>query len=221
VRGHCQAVSYADDRDVDDPNSGAADAESGQLVAERRDPDVPADIAAVTGDWQREEASLEQWTLRAGDRTLRFTADRATGNAITRALAAVPELVAKLQRKNDAMSDEIEELHEALQEAKRRPATVPAKSAAPPAKKANPELSSLEHVPLAMIGGFTLTPKLKAAAKKDPLVALAVQVDKAMAPDGSDLDRARLVAMANAIARGDLATFWAASTERSKKKLGG
>ena len=70
-----------------------------------------------------------------------------------------------------------------------------------------------------MIGGFTLTPKLKAAAKKDPLVALAVQADKAMAPDASDLERARLVAMANAVARGDLATFWAASTERSKKKL--
>lgn len=194
-------------------------------MAARRDPELPADLAAVTGDWQREDASLEQWTLRSGDRTLRFAADRATGNAITRGLAAVPELVLKLQSKNEALAAEVDELHAKLDEAKRRP-TAPApaaanKSAAPPPKASKPELSSLEHVPLAMIGGFTLTPKLKEAAKKDPLVALAVQVDKAMGPDASDLDRARLVAMANAIARGDLTTFWSASTERSKKKLGG
>lgn len=195
-------------------------------MAARRDPDLPAELAAVTGDWQREDASLEQWTLRAGDRPLRFAADRATGNAITRGLAAVPELVAKLQNKNHALAEEIDQLHAALDAAKRRPAApataaAAVKSAVPPSKAAKPELSSLEHVPLAMIGGFTLTPKLKDAAKKDPLVALAVQVDKAMSPDASDLDRARLVAMANAIARGDLATFWSASTERSKKKLGG
>ena len=193
-------------------------------MATRRDPDLPADLAAVTGDWQREDASLEQWTLRCGDRTLRFAADRATGNAITRGLTAVPELVAKLQNKNEALAEEIDQLHAALDAAKRRPAAPPAvaagKSAASPPQATKAELTSLEHVPLAMIGGFTLTPKLKAAAKKDPLVALAVQVDKAMGPDASDLDRARLVAMANAIARGDLATVWSASTERSKKKLG-
>jgi hypothetical protein len=194
-------------------------------MATRRDPELPADLAAVVGDWQRDDGSLEQWTLQSGDRTLRFTADRATGNAITRALAALPEVVAKLHHKNDALASEVDELHDALAEAKRRaPAATPAaaaKAAAPPPKATKAELTSLEHVPLAMIGGFTLTPKLKTAAKNDPLVALAVQVDKAMAPDASDLDRARLVAMANAVARGDLATFWSASTERSKKKLGG
>jgi hypothetical protein len=192
-------------------------------MAERRDPGLPADLAAVTGDWQRDEGSLEQWTLRAGDRTLRFTADRATGNALTRALAAVPELVAKLQNKIGALSAEVDELHQTLAEARRRPVAppVPAKTAVPEPKTTKPALTALEHVPLAMIGGFTLTPKLKAAAKNDPLVALAVQVDTAMGPDASDLDRARLIAMANAIARGDLATFWSASTERSKKKLGG
>jgi hypothetical protein len=193
-------------------------------MAARRDPDLPADLAALTGDWQREDAALEQWTLRSGDRPVRFAADRASGNAITRGLAVVPELVAKLQNKNAALAAEIDQLHAALDAAKRRPAAPPTaavvKAATPPPKATKPELTSLEHVPLAMIGGFTLTPKLKAAAKKDPLVALAVQVDKAMSPDASDLDRARLVAMANAIARGDLATFWSASTERSKKKLG-
>jgi hypothetical protein len=194
-------------------------------MSPRRDADLPADVAAVVGDWQRDDGSLEQWTLRSGDRTLRFAADRATGNAITRALAAVPEVIAKLQNKIEALAAEVDELHEALDEAKRRPPAPPAPAAKAAAsaspKAAKPELSSLEHVPLAMIGGFTLTPKLKTAAKKDPLVALAVQVDKAMAPDANDLDRARLIAMANAVARGDLATFWSASTERSKKKLGG
>ncbi len=185
--------------------------------------ELPAEVGAVVGDWRRDDASLEQWTLERGGRTLRFTADRATGNALTRALAAVPELVAKLERKHEALAAEVDELHEALDAAKRRAAAAPSPKAAagPPPKAPKPGLTSLEHVPLAMIGGFTLTPKLKAAAKKDPLVALAVQADKAMAPDASDLERARLVAMANAVARGDLATFWAASTERSKKKLGG
>ena len=194
-------------------------------MAARTRPDLPAELAAVVGDWRRDDASLEQWTLESGGRTLRFTADRATGNALTRALAALPELVAKLAHQQEALAAEVDELHDALDAAKRRtaaPSAAAVKAAAgPPPKAPKTELTSLEHVPLAMIGGFTVTPKLKAAAKKDPLVALAVQVDKAMAPEASELERARLVAMANAVARGDLATFWAASTERSKKKLGG
>ena len=73
-----------------------------------------------------------------------------------------------------------------------------------------------------MIGTFRADdPRVKAAAKKDPLMALAVQVAKATAPDASGLQGARLRAMATAVSRGDLTTFWAASTERSRKKLGG
>ena len=81
---------------------------------------------------------------------------------------------------------------------------------------------SLADVPLSMIGTFRVDdPRIKAAAKKDPLMALAVQVAKATAPDASELEQARLRAMATAASRGDLETFWSASTERSKKKLGG
>jgi hypothetical protein len=73
-----------------------------------------------------------------------------------------------------------------------------------------------------MIGTFRVDdPRVKAAAKKDPLMALAVQVAKATGENASELDRARLRAMATAVSRSDLDTFWAASTERSPKKLGG
>jgi hypothetical protein len=37
-----------------------------------------------------------------------------------------------------------------------------------------------------------------------------------MAPDGSELDRARLIAMAFAASRGDMDAFWAARTQRKK-----
>ena len=70
-----------------------------------------------------------------------------------------------------------------------------------------------------MIGTFAVSPKVKAAAKNDPAMALVVQIDKAMGADASELDRARLLAMAAALSRGDLATFWAAGREKSKKKL--
>jgi hypothetical protein len=55
------------------------------------------------------------------------------------------------------------------------------------------------------------------AAKDDPLVALAVQVAKALQSDAREVERARLIAMAFAAARGDTAGFWAARAQRGAK----
>jgi hypothetical protein len=61
---------------------------------------------------------------------------------------------------------------------------------------------------------FRVSAKAAAAARADPLAALAVQVAKALSPDASAVDRARLIAMAFAASQGDLETFWAARRQR-------
>jgi hypothetical protein len=61
---------------------------------------------------------------------------------------------------------------------------------------------------------FRVSAKAAAAARADPLVALAVQVAKALAPDAGAVDRARLIAMAFTASQGDLEAFWAARRQR-------
>jgi hypothetical protein len=61
---------------------------------------------------------------------------------------------------------------------------------------------------------FRVSAKAAAAARSDPLAALAVQVAKALSPDASPVDRARLIAMAFAASQGDLEAFWAARRQR-------
>jgi len=61
---------------------------------------------------------------------------------------------------------------------------------------------------------FRVSAKAAAAARSDPLAALSVQVAKALSPDASPVDRARLIAMAFAASQGDLEAFWAARRQR-------
>jgi hypothetical protein len=61
---------------------------------------------------------------------------------------------------------------------------------------------------------FRVSAKTAAAARTDPLSALAVQVAKALSPDASPVERARLIAMAFAASQGDLETFWTARRQR-------
>jgi hypothetical protein len=181
----------------------------------RTPPELPADIAALTGTWKRDDERLARWTLRVGGASYAFVADDESASAIVGALQRLPELFAKLTKERDAAAAERDDLEDALQRAERAPRT-PAPVSAPRPAAAS---TSIADVPLSMIGTFSVSPKLKAAAKKDPLAALVVQIDKAMAPGASELDRARLLAMAAAVGRGDMETFWATGTERSKKKL--
>ena len=131
----------------------------------------------------------------------------------------MPATLARLERERDRLRGEVEDLTRDAQ--RRKPESPAARPALAAVTSERTGSSSLADVPLAMIGTFRADdPRVKAAAKKDPLMALAVQVAKATAPDASE-PRARLRAMATAGSRGDLTTFWAASTERSRKKLGG
>jgi hypothetical protein len=174
---------------------------------------------SLAGRWRREDETLGRWTLRAGGQQHEILADEATGKALAALLEALPATLDRLERERAGLTGEVEALTEerdALKKGQARGA-----AAAAPAAKAGAKPSALAEVPLDMIGSFTVSAQMKSAAKKDPLLALAVQVAKASDPDASPLEQARLRAMAAAVSRGDLDTFWAASTERSRKKLGG
>jgi len=61
---------------------------------------------------------------------------------------------------------------------------------------------------------FRVSARAAAAARTEPLSALAVQVAKALSPDAGPVERARLIAMAFAASQGDLESFWAARRQR-------
>jgi hypothetical protein len=168
----------------------------------------------LVGPWRSDDdASLTRWILRSGGRQHEIIAAAPTGRALFALLDSLSESVTRLQSERDGLAARVDELTSERDGLVRKAAvkTAPVKSPSP---------SSLDEVPLSMIGTFRVDdPHIKAAAKKDPLMALAVQVAKATAPDASELEQARLRAMATAISRGDLATFWSSSAERSRKKL--
>jgi len=186
--------------------------------------DTDALDLTVAGTWRKDdEAPLSRWSLRTGGKRYEVWTDPPTADALFALLQALPATIERLERERDRIAGEVDALTAARDALQRRQSQGAAARPAPaPSKAERGSSASLDDVPLAMIGTFRADdPKLKAAAKKDPLVALAVQVAKATDPDASELDRARLRAMATAVSRGDLETFWAASAERSKKKLGG
>lgn len=179
--------------------------------------DDPIDLT-LAGTWRRDDdVTIGRWTLRSGGARYEVWTDPPTADALFALLQSLPATIERLQRERDRLAVEVERVTSA------RDAL--ARGAGPrslPAPAANTSGASLDDVPLAMIGSFrTDDPRVKAAARKKPLMALAVQVAKALAPDASELEQARLRAMATAVSRGDLATFWSASTERSRKKLAG
>jgi len=109
--------------------------------------------------------------------------------------------------------------------------TTRSRAATPPTRAATADASyagdrgdaashgALENVPASLIAPFHPDARTLSAAKENPLVALAVQATKAMQPDASELERARLLAMAYAASTGDLERFWTARAQRSAKKM--
>lgn len=124
--------------------------------------------------------------------------------AALRAHRAVPRLVDEVRRLR-------RELGSVREEAQRAAAAQATASPAPRAEPGPPadELASLLAAP------FRVSASATSKAKDDPLVALAVQVARALAEDASELDRARLLAMAFAASEGDLESFWEARRRRS------
>ncbi|PYQ10206.1 MAG: hypothetical protein DMF83_00860 [Acidobacteria bacterium] len=111
-----------------------------------------------------------------------------------------------------AVRAEAETLRAALQEEKRlREARQP-----PPMRSSRKEApdEEAEAAGALLAAPFRVSAKAAAAARSDPLAALSVQVAKALSPDASPVDRARLIAMAFAASQGDLETFWAARRQR-------
>ena len=86
----------------------------------------------------------------------------------------------------------------------------------PPARSSRNEApdEDAEAAGALLAAPFRVSAKAAAAARADPLAALAVQVAKALSADASPVDRARLIAMAFAASQGDLEAFWAARRQR-------
>jgi hypothetical protein len=160
----------------------------------------------VTRRWTPAQRDLDLFTASDGSDTLYLYARKQVVDELTRALTLGRETVPRLVEAVRALKAEVEELRS-------RPAQAPFK----PAPKKPP--AELGDVPAALVAPFRPNPRALDAAKSDPLAALAVQVSRAMQPDAKELDRARLIAMAFAASRGDMETFWAATKQRSAKKL--
>lgn len=128
--------------------------------------------------------------------------------AAERAHRAVPRLVdtvRRLRREADAAREEAARLGQ--KEKTARPA------AADPDKQGAAEaLGSLLSAP------FNVSPKAAAAAKSDPLAALAVQVARALGEGAPDIERARLIAMALAATQGEMDRFWEARRQRPPRQ---
>jgi nucleotide-binding universal stress UspA family protein len=166
------------------------------------------------------EAELEE--LEGTPAELAFTMEQERGRAIVvpaegarRALRAVPRLVAEVRRLRGRIHDlEAAEARRAREPRRaRQNETQPARESATRSQPAE-DLASLLAAP------FRVSPRTAAAAKDDPLAALAVQVARSLSEDAGDVERARLIAMAFAAAQGNMEAFWQARKQRSLAKLG-
>jgi hypothetical protein len=164
--------------------------------------------------WRREAAGLELRALRRDEGTLYLLAEPALADELVETLDHAPRAIEQLRERVARLEGEIEETREQGR-TERRDA-----KASRGAKRAAGDDAALESVPLALVAPFRADRALTAKAERDPLLALAVQASHALQTDASELDRARLAAMAFAASRGDMDAFWAARKQRSAKKLG-
>jgi hypothetical protein len=168
--------------------------------------------------WRHEaRAGLDLFAARhpEGDEIVHVYARPERGAALVSALdlarTEVPRLVAEVRR----LREEVE----ASRARPPAPASVgaPARASATPAAAPARDLDIDEGAGLGLAAPFRVSPKAVHAAKTDPLVALSVQVARALQEDAKDVERARLIAMAHAAARGDLEAFWTARRMRTAK----
>jgi hypothetical protein len=128
--------------------------------------------------------------------------------AAEKAHRAIPRLVDTVRR----LRREIEESRVEAGRLSKKDKT-PAPPLPDPEKQGAAEaLGSLLSAP------FNVSPRAISAAKDDPLKALAVQVARALGEGASDVDRARLIAMALAASQGDMDRFWEARKQRAPRR---
>lgn len=159
--------------------------------------------------------------LQQAPAEIAFTMEQERGRALVvpdesarKALRAVPRLVAEVRRLRARVQDL--EAEEARRSRGSRSDKAPADKGPAPERKAQPaeDLASLLSAP------FRVSSRTAAAAKDDPLAALAVQVARSLSQEAGEVERARLIAMAFAAAEGNMEAFWQARRQRSLAKLG-
>src|SRR5262245_29371473 len=165
------------------------------------------------------EAELDE--LQGAPADIKFSMEQDRGRVsmvpdeqARKALRAVPRLVGEVRRLRGRVQELEEEESRRAKEA-RRSKSDGSEEAKPvrEAPAASEDLAGLLAAP------FRVSPRAAAAAKDNPLAALAVQVARSLAEDASDVDRARLIAMAFAAAQGNMEAFWQARKQRSLSKL--
>jgi hypothetical protein len=176
--------------------------------------------AARLGDrgWRQQPAAgLGLFAQRAADADdiVHLYAPEEKGRAIVEALEAARQDVPRLAEEVKRLREEIERARAAAREARAaRPAE---KSERPEPKRAAEAFAIEDDAGLGLAAPFRVGPKEAKAAQTDPLVALAVQVARALQPDAREIERARLIAMALAASRGDMDAFWAARKMRTTR----
>ena len=170
-------------------------------------------VAPPSGGWRHQPGGgLDLFTLRRpDDEVVQLLARKETGDAIVRALEVARDDVPRLV-------DEVRRLREELDRARSEPRR---EGAAASPRPAPADLDIDEDAALGLAAAFRVGAKEAKAAKDDPLVALAVQVARAMTPDAKEVEKARLLAMALAASKGDLEGFWTARRMRTAKAAGG
>jgi len=151
-------------------------------------------------------------------------AKRATEAAtnLGRSAADVVRLAAEVRRQRrdiEALRSENADLARRLRRAEQ--AASSARETSPRPAAAGPEAGEpqeTDELGSLMSAPFHVGAEAAAAARSDPLKALAVQVAKALPEDAREVERARLIAMAFAASRGDIDAFWAARKQRGSKK---
>lgn len=126
-------------------------------------------------------------------------------------------LAQKLPRVRDdlrASRSEADSLRAALEKEKSSQEKARASTGSPARARSAAEDQQAEDAGALLAAPFRVSARAAAAARTEPLSALAVQVAKALSPDASPVERARLIAMAFAATQGDLESFWAARRQR-------
>jgi hypothetical protein len=177
-------------------------------------------LAAVADARDDDLEGLLERLPPGGSIPLRIEEDR-TGRALVlpddgalAAVRAVPSLVAEIKRLRGSLKEhEDRRRQDARAEPRAEPESHGAAQAPEIPEGALDDLGSLLSAP------FRVSPRAAAAAKDEPLAALAVQVARAIGEGAAEKERARLIAMAFAAAEGDLDGFWEA--RKSRKAPGG
>jgi hypothetical protein len=140
----------------------------------------------------------------------------ASGAALAELLGqTLPRIVEEL----GASRREVESLRAALEKEKERAARDKSAPPLPRAARTEDQEEEAEAAGALLAAPFRVSTKAAAAARADPLAALAVQVARALSPDANPVERARLIAMAFAASQGDLEAFWTARRQRKAAAL--